>query len=153
MVTTNSQCDDLALYEAVASRRAQWDNLLWQVPVLSFTAQAFLFTIALGADTRLAARILACLLSLVITVLSIHLMCRHRQADVTDAEWLEEYEQARFGETVHGHPWRDRRNKNSAGGWPARIRGFPVWIAGMTLIGIAALVVLGLSIWSSLLVG
>jgi hypothetical protein len=30
------------VYQAVAARRLQWDNLVWQVPVLSLTAQAFL---------------------------------------------------------------------------------------------------------------
>jgi hypothetical protein len=28
-------------YTAVAARRLQWDNQVWQVPVLSLTAQAF----------------------------------------------------------------------------------------------------------------
>lgn len=39
---------DASGYAALAERRLQWDSLLWQVPVLSLTAQAFLFTIALS---------------------------------------------------------------------------------------------------------
>lgn len=58
------------VYAAVAARRTQFDNLLWQVPVLTITAQAFLFTIALGADTQPVARIISCVLSLLITFLS-----------------------------------------------------------------------------------
>jgi hypothetical protein len=30
-------------YAIVAARRAQFDQLVWQVPVLTLTAQAFLF--------------------------------------------------------------------------------------------------------------
>lgn len=44
--------DDHTVYSVVASRRLQWDNLLWQVPVLGLTAQAFLFTTALGSGDR-----------------------------------------------------------------------------------------------------
>ncbi|MER6612681.1 hypothetical protein [Streptomyces xantholiticus] len=42
--------DDTVVYQAVAARRMQWDALLWQVPALSLTAQAFLFTITLGLE-------------------------------------------------------------------------------------------------------
>ena len=81
------------MYQAVAARRLQWDNLLWQVPVLSLTAQAFLFTTALNADAAGWGRIVASLLSLIISVLSILLMARHRQGELTDAHWLERFEQ------------------------------------------------------------
>lgn len=43
--------DDVAMYAVVAARRAQYHNMLWQVPTMSLTAQAFLFTIALGHDS------------------------------------------------------------------------------------------------------
>ena len=50
----SGQADD-ATYGALATRRLQWDNLLWQVPILGLTAQAFLFTIALDpGSTRFA---------------------------------------------------------------------------------------------------
>lgn len=65
------------VYAAVAARRTQFDNMLWQVPVLTVTAQAFLFSIALGADARSTARIIACVLSLLITFLTLHLFTRH----------------------------------------------------------------------------
>jgi hypothetical protein len=66
-------------YAAVAARRTQFDQLVWQVPVLSLTAQAFLFSIALSPDGTRTARIIASLLSLVMTFLSLHLMVKHRQ--------------------------------------------------------------------------
>jgi hypothetical protein len=49
----------LAEYAAIAARRTQWDSLLWQVPTLSLTAQAFLFTIALTQGNDAWARIIS----------------------------------------------------------------------------------------------
>ena len=43
-------------YAIVAARRTQFDQLVWQVPVLSLTAQAFLFSIALSHDATRTAR-------------------------------------------------------------------------------------------------
>lgn len=68
----------IAAYQAVAGRRAQWDSLLWQVPVLSLTAQAFLFTIELSQGNDAWARVISGMLSLNIAVISIMLMARHR---------------------------------------------------------------------------
>ena len=47
---------------AVAARRTQSDQLVWQVPVLSLTAQAFFFSIALSPDGTRTTRIIASLL-------------------------------------------------------------------------------------------
>jgi hypothetical protein len=54
---------DEIVYQAVVARRLQWDNLVWQVPLLSLTAQAFLFTIALGSGTTMVARCISAGLS------------------------------------------------------------------------------------------
>ena len=35
-----------SIYQSLTARRAGYEMLLWQVPALSLTAQAFLFTIA-----------------------------------------------------------------------------------------------------------
>jgi hypothetical protein len=39
----------LVMYQVVAARRQNFDSMLWQVPALSLTAQAFLLVIALGS--------------------------------------------------------------------------------------------------------
>src|ERR1700723_2339113 len=82
----------LAAYSVIATRRAQWDSLVWQVPTLSLTAQAFLFTIALTQGNDAWARLISSMLSLNITVISILLMARQRQAEIHDAAWLEQVE-------------------------------------------------------------
>lgn len=142
--------NDEAVYQAVAARRLQWDNLLWQVPVLSLTAQAFLFSISLGSGTSRLARGIAATLSVVSSLLSIHLMARHRQAEISDAHWLEMYEKEHYqNSVVHGPTFRRHRNSTRAGGLLARVPAFRVWTVGLSLFGLAALFVLVLTLTGS----
>jgi hypothetical protein len=139
-------------YQMVEARRLQWDNLVWQVPVLSFTAQAFLFSIALGDGGR-GPRIAASILTLVVTVLSMTLMARHRQAELADAHWLEDYERRQGWGRIHGETWRKTRDATplDAGRmldrllplWP----GFRTWIIGLTLFGLAGIYSLLRACW------
>lgn len=138
------------VYQAVAARRLQWDNLLWQVPTLSLTAQAFLFTIALGPDSKLTARVVSCALSLIVTFLSVTLMARYRQGELSDAHWLEAYELEHGLTVVHGKQFKaDRDNGDLAAGWVGRmipiLPGFVTWVIGLGLFGLAAIAILLLS--------
>jgi len=36
------------MHQIINARRMQWDNLLWQVPLISITGESFLFTIILN---------------------------------------------------------------------------------------------------------
>lgn len=149
------------VYQAVAARRLQWDHLVWQVPALSLTAQAFLFTIAVGGTTARPARIIASLLAVVITVLCTTLMARQRQAEIHDAHWLADFEAAEWNKEpapgeldyrVHGPAFRDKRTRAKVyGGWADYIvrplPGYKTWIGGLLTFGAAALLVLTLSIW------
>jgi hypothetical protein len=125
--------------------------MLWQVPVLSFTAQAFLFTIALGSDTSSTARVISSLLSLVITSLSIHLLARQRQAEIMDAHWLEEWDTKALGagNEVHGRAYQRARahERDLHAGFIGRMipvswPGFKTWVIGLLLFAVAAIVIL-----------
>lgn len=72
------------------------------VPALSLTTQAFLLTIALGPVSSRFSRLLTSSLGVVTAFFSLHLLTRHRQAEVTDAHWLAQYEKQHFGVTAHG---------------------------------------------------
>lgn len=148
-----ARADDIVVYQAVAARRMQWDALLWQVPALSLTAQAFLFTIALGPDSSRYARIIASALAIVMSVLSLYLMARHRQAEITDAHWLADYEQRCFGHQVHGPTWAQRRNQTPTVSWLTRYRAFSVWMTGLSAFGIAALTTLMLALFTPTVLG
>lgn len=143
------------LYQAVVSRRLQFDNLVWQVPLLSLTAQAFLFTIALSGDSSRTARAISAGLWLVVTFLSITLMARHRQAEISDAHWLRDDEELVLDVDedwrTHGEVWRNKRDVQGLdAGWIGRavplLPGFKTWVVGLALFGVAALVVLVLAV-------
>ncbi|WP_428340824.1 hypothetical protein [Mycobacterium sp.] len=153
------------IYQVVASRRLQWDYLLWQVPVLSLTAQAFLFTIAVGGASSQFARIVSSLLAMVITFLCLTLMARHREAEIHDAHWLEDFEEDEWGSDprqrfrIHGEAFaRKRPELGIYGGWTERIvaplpgrktlPGFKTWVLGLLCFGIAAFTVLVVSIFA-----
>lgn len=46
-----TEATTVAMYQVVTGRRQAIDTMMWQVPSLSLTAQAFLLTISLGSDS------------------------------------------------------------------------------------------------------
>jgi hypothetical protein len=157
-LSNRGSAEALNLYAAVAARRTQFDNLMWQVPILSITAQAFLFTVSLGADTSQASRIIAASLSLITTILTLQLFVRHRQSEITDAHWLEDRELAVLGESFHGRTWQESRNETDPSARPfsslAALGGYRTWSIGLLLFGFASLVILVLAVgWPQLLYG
>jgi hypothetical protein len=98
------------LYAAVAARRLQWDALLWQVPALSITGQAFLMTIAFGADTSRTARIIVSAFSVVWAFATLHLYANNRWAELVDAHLLEDHERATGQLAVHGRSYKTLRD-------------------------------------------
>ena len=146
---------DLAQYSAVATRRGQWDQLLWQVPTISLAAQAFLFTTSLSPEVSAANRILAAILSLVMTYICLQLMHRHRAGELTDSAWLKRFEE-RFNaaDPTHGPKFRELRAErihqgilddspfNGVMSRLANWRSFTVWVGGLLLFGVASVIVL-----------
>jgi hypothetical protein len=81
-----------SIYQSLTARRLGYDTLLWQVPVLSLTAQSFLFTIALSSNSSPEARMTAAALSLVVALMSMQLMAKHRFHEEIDAKLAEKLE-------------------------------------------------------------
>lgn len=149
---------DEVLYQTVAARQAQQNSMAWEVPALSMTAQAFLFTIALAADSTATSRYVACGLSILTSVLTITLMARHRQMDIADAEWLEAFErrQAQLPPTgalpitehrvISGNQARARRDqivrqrvaKGLVGRLVPLLPGYSTWVIGLALFALTA---------------
>lgn len=130
-------------YQIVASRRQGRDELMWQVPVLSLTAQAFLFTIALGSDMERSARIVSAVLALVASIASIQLMAKHRHHEEEDSKWLEQFETARAN---RGFVILHARRPSPSGKSPwvrfVRISSYRVWLSALLAFGFAALFIL-----------
>ncbi|MFE9324811.1 hypothetical protein ACIHDR_18225 [Nocardia sp. NPDC052278] len=136
-----------AVYRTVADRRLQYENLLWQVPALSLTAQAFLFSISMGADNDSIARIASSLLALIVSFISIMLMASHRLAERKDALWLERFEDQQIGAGTwgsHGPVFETQyQNVDLDGGWLDKLipmrQMFTVWVVGLACFGVAAI--------------
>ncbi|MEV6430890.1 hypothetical protein [Nocardia sp. NPDC051463] len=138
-----------ALYQVVADRRLQYENLLWQVPAVSLTAQAFLFSVALSQNIESFPRILAGLLALNLSVISIMLMASHYRAESRDAEWLERFEQQELGAgawSPHGAEFRPQYISDPDAGWVDNLIHlrlmFQIWVVGLALFGVVAILMI-----------
>ncbi len=103
------ELEGLEQYAIVANRRQQWDTLLWQMPTMALTGEAFLFTISLGGSTSQTGRIVASILALVVAIASLHSLSAHRLSELADSQWLHEHELLHGAFEVHGVSWRTRR--------------------------------------------
>jgi len=151
------QMEGLEQYAIVASRRQQWDTLLWQMPTMALTGEAFLFTISLGGATSQTGRIVASLLALVVAVSSLHSLSAHRLSELADSHWLHEYEIRRGAAEVHGVSWRERRMAvireqlqspkltDRLVARTYRFRSIEVWFWTMVLIALTATSVLAIA--------
>jgi hypothetical protein len=103
---------DRERYRTLAARSNTWYQLLWEVPLFAFTAQAFTFTIALDPDATRVGRLIACTLSVLISLVSLVTLVRQRKADRLDSKELARLER-QWGwskdERLHGRAWADRR--------------------------------------------
>lgn len=150
--------EGLEQYTIIANRRAQWDTLLWQMPTMALTGEAFLFTISLGASTSQTGRIVASLLALVVAVASLHSLSAHRLSELTDSRWLHEHEERNGAQQVHGLSWRSRRldtvrDQRASESLTDRMvahsshwRSIEIWFWSMVLIALMAMLVLAIAI-------
>jgi hypothetical protein len=139
-----------AVYQTLASRRQSYDTLMWQVPALSLSGQAFLFTIALGSGSSTAARIIASLLAFIIAVISMQLMSKHRFHEELNSRLLERFENTYGLSQWLGFPFHNPRDVNAAigvrGGVFVHRSSYRIWMAGLGLFAIASLIVIGLAL-------
>jgi hypothetical protein len=92
-----------AVYSALASKHAVLNQLLWQAPMISLSAQAFLLTIAYGSG-QIVYRVVAGFISLTIGLASWQLFCRHALLERLQSIQLLRLERKYFGEEFHNKP-------------------------------------------------
>ena len=132
-----------ALLAVYAGQFGSYTTLLWQVPALSLTAQAFLFTIALAKDVNPGARVLTGILSVVTSLMSIYLILSHR---------IHAERQGRVAVDLAlqlgAQRGPEKFHRGAAGVWAGVNRGsFALWILGLGLFGMVGLgaAIVGLS--------
>jgi hypothetical protein len=131
-------------YDVAANRRYQYDFMMWQVPALSLTAQAFLFTVALQAEATRAARLIASALALVVAAISMQLMAKHRHHERTEADRLKGFEEDQQLAGLH-RPMQERGTQLRR--WsPTALSSYHVWMVGIAVFGLAAVTIILISI-------
>jgi len=127
-----------AAYQAIAARALSHNDLQWQTPSLALAAEAFLLNIALGHDSTAPARVVASGLNLVLSVLCMFLMYKHRQAQIDDRQTLKRLE-GRLGLPRY----HDKPDFDDLGWFKRRLRSSStnIWIGGF---GVLAAVALGI---------
>ncbi len=103
MVDINHDAITESQYQIIAARRQAYDTLIWQTPVISLTAQAFLFTIALGSG-YISHRIIASALALITALASSQLLAKHRYHETYYSRLLEAIESCKRLPPVHQRP-------------------------------------------------
>jgi hypothetical protein len=120
--------DSNSQYSLLAARRESSDTMLWQAPVLSVTAQAFLLNIAL-TSTEWWPIIVSSLLSLT-SLGAIHLMMKHRYFEVKDSILLDHLESKNQKVLLQ----LNRASEDKVIG-----SSYDVWLAMLVVFGVAAI--------------
>jgi hypothetical protein len=135
-----------AAYQAAEGRRAAVDQMMWQAPGLSLTAQAFLLTVSLQPGTGQVGRALSGILGLAVAIASIQLLLKHRHHETQLSYWLEEVEWAARLPRLNSP--RDRNRVAATSG--ARTGGSSVtwWTWTLGAFGVVDLIVISSALLS-----
>ncbi|MFC3451062.1 hypothetical protein [Amycolatopsis speibonae] len=124
-------------YQILATRRQAFDTLMWQVPALSLTAQSFLLSLAYGAQSSSLAAAVAGLLSTIVSAMSIQLLLRQRQNEVTDSVLLHRIERDHGWPEIFATGEFRARTAGRVRRRVIRLRSYRIWTGGLALFGIA----------------
>jgi hypothetical protein len=91
----------LALHSALVTKRANLNQLLWQAPVISLTAQAFLLNIAFDGGRSSFYRIISGCMATLVGLLSWQLFLRHSAFEKETTVELCDMEKTFLGRSVH----------------------------------------------------
>ena len=125
-----------AAYAAIAGRAQSYNDLQWQTPNLALVAEAFLLQIALGPQSTSVARLVASALNLMLSLLCIQKMAKHREMQINDRITLRKLEKRLGLPDYHCKPDLDDLPR-----WQ-RLRSTRLWIIGFWGLALVALCIL-----------
>jgi colanic acid biosynthesis protein WcaH len=137
-----------AQYRVLNARRDSFNQLVWRTPVLSLTAQAFLFTIALNPLVSPIARTMSASLAFITAIASAQLLLKHRFNEREHAVILEEFERQRGINPINQKITPDSTLKESKCTWDylrTWIEGIPsykIWFVLLLIFALFALIIL-----------
>jgi hypothetical protein len=141
--------DMVTLLNVYTSQFGSYTTLLWQVPALGLTAQAFLMTIVLGTGSD-AARYLTSALSIIIAFASFRLMHDQRARAINHAELAKRISYRLSLTNLIGGSFGlsdavPRQGVDAQNVWATNRRIYGVWIGCMLLFAVtSALVIIAL---------
>lgn len=109
-------------YAILNNRRDSFNQLVWQTPVLSLTAQAFLFAIVFSKSEEPTYQLIASILGLITAIASVQLLAKHRAGEEQAAKDAEDMERGA------GIPKLNARNPLSWNPWYVGQSSFRVWV-------------------------
>lgn len=142
------------LLTVYATQFGSYNTLLWQVPALSLTAQAFLMTIALSPDSNRVARLITSVLSIIIAFASTQLMHDQRGHAINHGEVARRLaSQLELANRLDGNfQLNDAKPEKTNGEdvWRAVDHGiYAIWKVCMWLFLIADIVIIVLAVFRS----
>lgn len=143
----------IVLLQTVEERRSAVDQMMWQVPALSLTAQSFLLSIALASSATASARVISSCLALIAALAAIQLLLKHRFHELQLSRWLERLSNIYDWPNVHApadaemfawadtprHPWlHDARSPVlRIRRWLVRLRSVYIWALAILCFALA----------------
>jgi hypothetical protein len=89
-------------YEILNTRRDNYNNLIWNTPMLSLTALSFLFTIMFSNKIDSHELLLLSILSFTVSIFSMQLLMKYRFYEEDIAKILQKYEEQKKDEDGFG---------------------------------------------------
>jgi hypothetical protein len=143
--------DKLALLTVYTTQFGSYTTMLWQVPALGLTAQAFLMTIALGSPISDDARIAASALSMIIAWASQNLMHSQRGRAINQAELAKRISAKLFLKRYLGDGFAlddaVPRQTNARDVWEVDHRIYAIWKICMLIFVAVDIVVIISVVW------
>ena len=129
----------IASYQVTSARRLQYENLMWQVPALSLSAQAVLISVTLSSDTSASNRLVTSILSAMVGFISIQLLQKHRYHEVLESKQLEKIESLYKLMPLHAPVEQRARQLRHARGTIESLSGFKVWRNALLIFSLTGL--------------
>jgi colanic acid biosynthesis protein WcaH len=127
---------NLTQYNVLNSRRDSFNSLVWQTPVTSLTALAFLFVIALNGAIVETYRLIASLLAFFAAAASIQLLIKHRFMEEFHASTLEKYELVNGYANINGKISVPEKGLYA---YIKKRRSYRVWLTLLIIFALAAI--------------
>ncbi len=127
---------ELFAYERLMARSVQTNSMQWQAPSLALAAQAFLLNVALRPNADPVSTSIVCFVGVVITLMALQLMARHRYYFHLDQQDMNDLEQVLKILHISDRDSQAVRHPARGPAWLGDLQSFRVWQVGFLVIAV-----------------